>query len=195
MSINSEVTGISEVKSRQGQYIPRHQNHRRSGVSLIELIIDEGGWIVAIMGLMLTYSLHAFVSDRFIYDDTPPISDLRQVPVTTEVRPGDVFKYAASFNKRDKCKVTRGGYNIRGVTLSGERLGLLDFVTVATGTWPVGKRQSALVGVRIPEIIPPGEYKIWWRYCWKCDGARREMCLPGASWQDTAIPVRVIPFR
>lgn len=132
-----------------------------------------------------------FVLDNTVFDQSMPIQNLTQIPLTPTVKPGDVFRYVAHFDKREGCKVTKGGYNIAGKNTKGDVVSMLNFTTATYGTWPVGKKKIAISGVGIPKSIPPGTYRIWWRYCWRCKGARGELCIPPSNNILTAMPVTV----
>jgi hypothetical protein len=163
---------------------------RRTG--LLRYLFDEGAWLVAATVLMFVAATHTFFTSTVFYDQTLPISNLTQIPTTPEVRAGEIYRYVAKFDKRAGCKVTKGGYNIKGVTAAGRNFSILEFRTTATGTWPVGKARTATSGVGIPVHVPAGNYIIWWRYCWSCEGARGELCVPSDRDLVTAMPVRVI---
>lgn len=185
-------TGHTQADSHLNLDIRPRRNQRRSKKGLIEHIIDEGAWIVLIGAGMFMAGIHTFFSDALIYDNTPSVSNLVQIPTKTKHRAGETFEYVAVFDKRPDCETISGGYSIKGITHKGEVFSLLNFSTTTFGTWPVGKRQRTRSGVGLPDNIPPGNYKIWWRYCHRCKGARKIICTPPEQSDLTTMPVEIV---
>ena len=140
---------------------------------------------------MSAMGLHTFLSDRFIYDQTPPITKLVQIPLTKKVRPGELFRYVVKYSKRHGCKVVSGGYNLVGKTRSGRNISILNFNPVSYGTWEAGENKTVYPRIGIPPDVPAGIYDMWWHYCWVCEGARGKLCVPNGDRSVTTMRVEI----
>ena len=145
---------------------------------MIEHIIDEGAWIVVIMVAFLAMAMHSFMTQSIIYDQSPVITSLRQIPKDERVRAGDQLYYFAWYDKRDDCRFVSGSYSLAGQARDTGQFTLLNFSSASTGTWLPGRNRRVKAGVTLPKGVPPGHYVLWWRYCWSCSGARGLLCTP-----------------
>lgn len=161
-------------------------------VTGLRKLYDDGTWLVGLTVAMFIASIHTFFTGTLVYDQTLPIANLTQIPLRNQLKAGETFEYVARFDKRPDCKVTRGGYSIKGTTAAGENFSLLNFTTATYGTWKVGQGQTARAGVGIPRSVPPGVYSLWWKYCWICKGARGELCVPPDRQLITAMPITIV---
>lgn len=111
-------------------------------------------------------------------NNAPPVVIHDIKPRRTVITPLDRrFLYDVRYDRRD-CKVTRGSYGVAGVSARGEHISVPRFQDRDYGTWPAGRGMTAKnVGVLIPNLVPRGQYETWWRYCYDCPGATRELCV------------------